>query len=245
MQGEPIEPMRLHKYMAHCGVASRRHCERIISEGRVRINGAVVTAMGVGVAPGDVVTVDGKPITPAERMVYIALHKPAGYITTVSDPYNRPSVMEFVKDLSGVRLYPVGRLDSDSEGLLLMTNDGDFANTLTHPRYHVEKEYRVRVRGIPAEPAMDRLRTGVELDGRATAPARAWVEAVKGGNAICRIVIREGRNRQVRRMCDAVGHPVTALTRLRVGPVWLTGIEPGKWRHLTREEVEALRQGRA
>lgn len=239
MKGE-TEPVRLHKYMAHCGVASRRHCEKIIAEGRVRVNGTVVTEMGVSIAPGDVVEVDGKSIAPEERLVYIALYKPEGFITTVTDPYGRSSVMDLVKELNDVRLYPVGRLDSDSSGLLLMTNDGRFAHKLTHPRYHVEKEYRARVRGIPNEPEMDRLRAGVELDGRKTAPAKAWVEKTQGGDALCRVVIHEGRNRQVRRMFDTIGHPVTALTRLREGPVWLTGLTPGQWRDLRAEEIEAL-----
>lgn len=240
------EPMRLHKYMASCGVASRRSCEAMIAEGRVRVNGEVVTGMGVLVTPGvDTVEVDGKPVEPAGEMVYIALYKPEGYITTVSDPFGRSSVMDLVRDLSDVRLFPVGRLDSDSRGLLLMTNDGEFTNRLTHPRFHVEKEYRVLVRGIPNETELSRLRNGgVELDGRPTAPARVWVEAAKKNTALCRIVIREGRNRQVRRMFEQVGHPVTELTRIRIGPVWLKGIEPGKWRYLHNDEVNALMRGR-
>ena len=241
------DPMRLQKYMAHCGVASRRSCETIIAKGRVRVNGDIVTEMGISVTPGvDTVEVDGNIITPEPEKVYIALHKPEGYITTVSDPYDRPSVMDLVKELDNVRLYPVGRLDYDSRGLLLMTNDGDFAHHLTHPRYHVEKAYRVKVRGIPNESELDRLRNGGgELDGRPTAPANVWVETVTGGDAHCRVVIREGRNRQVRRMFDAVGHPVTELTRLRVGPVWLTDIEPGQWRYLTKDEIRALMSGRS
>ena len=241
------ESMRLHRYMAHCGVASRRSCEAIIAEGRVRVNGGVVTEMGVTVEPGvDTVEVDGQVIEPEAEKVYIALNKPEGYITTVSDPYDRPSVMDLIRELTDVRLYPVGRLDGDSQGLLLMTNDGNFAHRLTHPRFHVEKEYRALVRGIPNESELDRLRNGgVELDGRPTAPARVWVETVRGGAALCRTVIREGRNRQVRRMFDAVGHPVLELTRLRVGPVWLTGINPGQWRYLKEDEIHALMRGRS
>ena len=240
------DPMRLQKYMAHCGVASRRSCEAIIAEGRVRVNGGVVTRMGVTITPGvDTVEVDGRIIEPEKEKVHIALYKPEGYITTVSDPYGRPSVMDLIEELKDVRLYPVGRLDGDSRGLLLMTNDGAFAHRLTHPRFHVEKEYRAKVRGIPNERELDRLRNGgVELDGRPASPAKTWVEKVTGGTALCRIVIREGRNRQVRRMFDAVGHPVVELTRLRVGPVWLTGIEPGRWRHLTEDEIRALMRGR-
>jgi pseudouridine synthase len=241
------DPMRLHKYMAHCGVASRRSCEAIIAEGRVRVNGSVITEMGIAVTPGvDTVEVDGKTINPEAETVYIALNKPEGYITTVSDPYDRPSVMDLIKELDDVRLYPVGRLDGDSRGLLLMTNDGDFAHRLTHPRFHVEKEYRAHVRGIPNEIELDRLRNGgVELDGRPVSAAKIWVEKVTGGAALCRVVIREGRNRQVRRMFDAVGHPVLELTRLRVGPVWLTGIEPGHWRYLDENEVRTLMRGRS
>ena len=203
--------------------------------------------MGFAVTPGaDTVEVDGKAIAPEVEKVYIALHKPEGYITTVRDPYDRPSVMDLVSEFKDVRLYPVGRLDGDSRGLLLMTNDGDFAHRLTHPRFHVEKEYRAQVRGIPNESELDRLRNGgVELDGRPAAPAKVWVEKVTGGAALCRVVIREGRNRQVRRMFDAVGHPVVELTRLRVGPVWLTGIEPGKWRYLKEDEIHALTRGRS
>lgn len=240
------DPMRLQKYMAHCGVASRRSCEAIIAEGRVRVNGVVVTQMGVTVTPGaDTVEVDGRIIEPEKEKVYIALNKPEGYITTVRDPYDRPSVMDLIEELDTIRLYPVGRLDGDSRGLLLMTNDGVFAHRLTHPRFHVEKEYRAKVRGIPNESELDRLRNGgVELDGRPAAPAKVWVENVKGGEAFCRVVIREGRNRQVRRMFDTVGHPVVELTRLRVGPVWLTGIEPGRWRHLKEEEIHALMRER-
>lgn len=233
---------RLHKFIAACGVCSRRAAERLIAEGRVMVNGQVVTRMGVKVEPGDQVRVDGRLLS-RPRTLVVLLNKPAGVVTTMRDPRGRPTVVDLLPDL-GVVLKPVGRLDVDTEGLLICTNDGELASRLAHPRYGIEKEYEATVRGVPSEKALDRLRKGVPLDGRLTAPAR--VELVRfdreGDRATLRIALHEGRNRQIRRMAEIVGHPVEALRRIRIGPFVLRKLAPGQARLLGRREVELLRR---
>ena len=241
---------RLQKILSQAGVASRRAAEKLIAEGRVSVNGATVREMGTKADPSsDDIRVDGRRIKAAQTLRYILLNKPAGYVTTRSDPQRRPTVIDL---LQGVReyVYPVGRLDYDTEGLLLLTNDGDLAAKLTHPRHGVERTYEVRVAGVPDPDAIDRLRTGIPLDGRRTQPADVDLlsrrsRGTEERDALLRITIREGRNRQVRRMLEAVGHPVKALARTRIGSLTDRHLKPGMWRELRAEEVRALKKSAA
>jgi 23S rRNA pseudouridine2605 synthase len=230
----PSEGERLQKVLAQLGVGSRRACEELIAAGRVSVN-EEVAVLGRRVDPDtDRVAIDGVPVGIRPGLVYYALNKPAGFISTASDPQARPTVTGLVPEQPPV--HPVGRLDADSEGLLLLTNDGDLTFRLTHPRFGVEKEYLVAVEGTPTRGVLRQLREGVALaDGR-TAPARV----AQVGEHGLRITIHEGRNRQVRRMCDAVGHPVRRLVRTRIGPVRMGTLAPGEWRALTAGEVRAL-----
>ena len=234
--------MRLQKYMAMCGVAARRKCEEIIASGRVAVNGEIVSQMGAQVEEGDRVTVDGQLITPEERKRYILYHKPAGEVTTVSDDKGRETVMDRFAGMD-VRLYPVGRLDYDSEGLLLLTNDGELAQRLTHPSCEVDKTYLARVTGNPSGEALERLRRGVFMEGdeRRTYPADVRVVLDESLYSDVLVTIHEGRNRQVRRMFDAVGHRVLLLRRVRFGPLELGALRRGEWRELTEEEIARLK----
>ena len=228
--------MRLAKYLAHAGIASRRASEGLVRAGRVTVGAEVVTDPARDVDESSGVAVDGSPVGGAEARVVFALHKPAGVVSTASDPGGRPTVVSLVP--GGSRLYPVGRLDADATGLLLLTNDGDLANRLTHPRFEVPKAYRVQVARPPvAERALRVLRDGTQLDDGPTAPAR--VRPLDSGEV--EITIHEGRNRQVKRMFEAVGHRVVALERVRFGPLTLEGLAPGKHRRLSPAEVERLR----
>ena len=233
--------MRLQKYMAMCGVAARRKCEEIIAAGRVSVNGQIVTEMGTQVEESDVVLVDGARIFLEEDKRYVLYHKPAGEVTTVSDEKGRETVMDRFRDFP-VRLYPVGRLDYDSEGLLLLTNDGELAQRLTHPSCEVDKVYLARVTGNPSNEAIDRLRRGVYMEGdqRRTYPAQVRVVRDESLFSDVLVTIHEGRNRQVRRMFDAVGHKVLLLRRVRFGPLELGDLRRGQWRELTQEEIELL-----
>lgn len=234
--------MRLNKVLADAGIASRRQADQIIAAGRVRVNGIVVTAMGQSVDPAkDQVTVDGRVLVMPEQFEYWIMNKPAGYLTSVGDPFGRPTVMDLLPPIKA-RIYPVGRLDLDTSGLLFFTNDGDLALALTHPRHLVEKVYQAKVKGTPSPIALKRLAEGVDLEDGRTAPAKVEIEAVENGNAIVRLTIREGRKRQVRRMLGTVGHPVITLHRLAVGPVWLGSVAPGQVRRPTPEELDALLQ---
>ena len=237
---------RLQKILSAAGVASRRLSEELIAQGRVSVNGKTVTELGTKADPSvDEIKVDGRRIKTEQKPRYILLNKPRGYITTRSDPQGRPTVMDLMK---GVReyVYPVGRLDYDSEGLLILTNDGDLAARLTHPRHEVDKVYEARVKGVPDEHALDRLARGVTIDGRRTAPAkvRASEPFAKGSGeqTIVEMSIHEGRQRQVRQMFDAVGHPVVRLKRVRIGPIEDPDIPPGHWRELTPQEVAKLQR---
>lgn len=230
--------MRLAKYLARAGVASRRASERMIAEGRVSVAGETVTDPAFAVTGDPAVEVDGQPVGPGpeERVVY-ALNKPAGVVSTAADTHGRPTVVGMV-EADGRRLYPVGRLDADSTGLILLTDDGDLANRLTHPRYEVPKSYRVRVSGGDPEPAaLAALRQGPTLEDGPTAPAE--VKDLGGGEL--EITIREGRKRQVRRMCEAVGHPVEELCRISFGPLDLGSLSPGQSRRLDDDELASLR----
>lgn len=233
------EGVRVQKVLARAGFGSRRACEELIEAGRVRVNGEVVT-LGARVDPTrDRLEVDGVPVGVRPDLVHYLLNKPVGVVTTADDPQGRPTVVELVP--REPRVFPVGRLDVDTEGLLLLTNDGDLAHRLTHPSFGVEKEYLAQVEGQPSRGALRALREGVELDDGRTAPAK--VSSPQPG--MLRLVIHEGRNRQVRRMCEAVGHPVVRLVRTRIGPLTDPNLRPGEWRPLTPEEVRALERATA
>jgi 23S rRNA pseudouridine2605 synthase len=234
--------MRLAKYLAHAGVASRRAAETLIAAGRVRVDGELVRDPARDVDDRNRVEVDGRELAGAEPTVVYALHKPPGTLSTAHDPHGRPTVVELIGEQR--RLYPVGRLDADSSGLILLTNDGALANRLTHPRYEVPKTYRVRVaRGPVSERALSALRRGMQLEDGPTAPARA--RRLSGAGGELELTISEGRNRQVRRMCEAIGHPVLALQRVALGPLRLGALAPGEHRRLTQAELRQLRDAGA
>ena len=236
-----MEPLRLQKWLARCGYGSRRACERLIEQGRVAVNGVPAT-LGMKVDPArDAITVDGKPVNPPpQAYVYLMLHKPRGYVTTRKDPHALRTVMSLLRNVP-VPVFPVGRLDADSEGLLLFTNDGAFANRLMHPRYKLPKTYRVWVAGNPSERALQQLRTGVPLEDGITAPAQVKRIRTEHDYTVLEIVLHEGRKRQIRRMCQAVGHPVQRLVRIAIGDLRLPrDLKPGQWRALTDAELAQL-----
>ncbi len=233
---------RLHVVLARAGVASRRQAERWIREGRVTVNGEVVLTPGTQVVWGqDAIRVNRRLIHRLEPQVTIVLNKPKQVLTTSRDPRGRPTTAELVRNIKR-RLFPVGRLDYHTEGLLILTNDGELAHHLQHPRYGIPKTYRTKVKGLPGEQILKRLRSGVMLDGRRTAPAQIKKTGTTGRNSWLEITIKEGRNRQIRRMCKAVGHPVMKLQRIRYGPLRLGDLKPGTYRRLTPGEVEKLRK---
>lgn len=231
--------VRLQKYLSECGVASRRKSEELIEQGAVRVNGQVAS-IGDKINPkSDTVTVKGKKIIKQKTYTYIMLHKPRGFITTMSDERDRKCVAELIKDVPG-RVYPVGRLDRDSEGMLLCTNDGEFANAMTHPRKHVPKTYRVTVRPTITQEQITELTTGIVIDDRMTAPAEIRVVTREEGRVVLEIILYEGRNRQIRKMCEAVGLEVARLKRTQVGSVKMGMLKQGDWRNLTEDEVRKL-----
>lgn len=233
---------RLQKILARAGYGSRRQCEEIIAAGRVRVNDHVATLGEKADIRVDRITVDGVPLTATEKPVYILLYKPRGVLSTVSAPDRRPTVRELIP--VPTRLYPVGRLDLDSEGLLLLTNDGELANRLTHPRYEHEKEYRVLVARQPDEKQLEAWRNGVVLaDGYRTQPARVTVESKFGKGAWLRVILREGRKRQIREMGRQTGLPVVRIIRVRMASLRLGNLKPGQWRELSEAEIRALKQG--
>ncbi|WP_298268324.1 pseudouridine synthase [Geobacter sp.] len=235
---------RIQKILSRAGIASRREAERMITAGRVTVNGTPVTELGAKADPErDRITVDGRPVAVEEKRVYILLNKPVGYVTTMKDPEGRPIVTDLLKGV-GVRVFPVGRLDYNTEGLLLLTNDGAWANRLAHPRHEVDKEYLVRVRGTVAKEQINRIALGVELDDGKTAPARVAVTKQSDNNTWISITIHEGRYRQVRRMCEAVSLSVVRLRRVRYGSLFLGELKVGEFRYLTPAEVKALDEPR-
>ena len=237
-QGEGSE--RLHVRIARSGFSSRRASEGIIADGRVTVNGNLVVEMGVKVLPEDEVAVDGVPLTVAKHYT-VLLNKPKGVVTTLSDPQGRPTIVRHLPDY-GVPLKPVGRLDMDTEGIILCTNDGELHARLSHPRYGIEKEYNAIVEGLPSEAALEQLRSGVFVEGRKTAPAKVDVIHAEPRSTSLRITIHEGRYRQVRFMCDGVGHPVLSLKRTRYGPYMVKGMRPGEAILLGKKDVDALRK---
>lgn len=233
--------MRLQKYLASCGVASRRTAEKMIAEGRISVNGITVTELGSQVdETNDVILADGIRVTPETEKHYIAYNKPVGEVTTVHDPEGRPAVLDRFRDYP-VRLFPVGRLDYDSEGLLLLTNDGDLMNRLLHPSFEIPKSYLTRVSNRISDEAVRALRKGVIIDGRMTSPAEVRVVRYDVFSTELLITIHEGRNRQVRKMIAAVGHQVVRLKRVRFGPVQLGDLPTGMWRKLSDDEIAKLK----
>lgn len=240
---------RLQKILSQAGIASRRASEQLMLEGRVTVNGTPVRELGTKADPAhDDIRVDGRRVRLPERHRYLLLNKPRGYVTTRSDPQRRPTVIDL---LTGVcdYVFPVGRLDYESEGLLILTNDGALAAHLTHPRYHVARVYEVRVLGVPDAHDLNRLARGVILDDRKTGPSdvRLLSDDRRGSerrdaHATLLITVREGRNRQVRKMCEAIGHPVTHLKRVAIGPIRDARLKPGQWRELRADEIERLRK---
>jgi 23S rRNA pseudouridine2605 synthase len=242
---------RLQKILSAAGIASRRAAETYITDGRVSVNGQTITELGTKADPdADDIRVDGRRIKTAARRLYILMYKPRGYITSRSDPQRRPTVIDLLAK-GGVRdyVYPVGRLDYESEGLLLLTSDGDLAARLTHPSHEVEREYQVKVLGVPDDHDLQRLLKGILIDGRRTLPAEVKVlkviEGTDAQHALLSIVVREGRNRQVRNMFDAVGHPVDRLRRVRIGSISDEHIRPGEFRELDAKEIAGLKRAAA
>ena len=233
--------MRLQKYLASCGVASRRTAEKLIAEGHVTVDGQKITEMGVQVEDHQIICVDGKRVRPEGEKHYIMYHKPAGEVTTVSDPEGRATVLDRFRDYP-VRLYPVGRLDYDSEGLLLLTNDGDLTERMLHPSMEVDKTYLARVSNQVTPEEARQLERGVMVDGRQTARAKVHILSVQNLFTDMIITIHEGRNRQVRKMVEQIGHQVVMLRRIRFGPLKLGELPRGMWRPLTQEELDALKK---
>lgn len=241
-EADPNEPFRLHRYLAMCGIASRRKAEEIIAEGRVTVNGELVTEMGVKVTPSDEVKVDGNSVRKAEIRLYL-LNKPVGIVTTLNDPQGRRCISDLLPASAGP-MKPVGRLDMQSEGLLFLTNDGDLATRLAHPRYGIDKEYIAVLQGIPSDRSLARLERGVHLDGVRTAPSKwEFMGQIKNENqSRVRIILHEGRNRQIRRMAEMVGHQVVSLKRVRIGPYSSKGMAEGEMRLLGQKDIDLLRK---
>ncbi|MDQ0196811.1 pseudouridine synthase [Paenibacillus wynnii] len=234
---------RLQKILAQAGVASRRKCEEMILAGKVEVNGELVTTLGTKVDPDkDTITVSGRPIK-GEKKIYVMFNKPKGVITSASDNKGRKVVTDYLKGIDE-RVYPVGRLDYDTEGLLILTNDGEFANLLTHPKHHVPKTYHATVKGVPHGSALDKLKAGINLEDGMTAPAELEYKDIDEVNkeAVISITIHEGRNRQVRRMFEAISHPVLRLKRVSFGDISLQNLKRGSYRHLTKDEINHLQQ---
>ncbi len=231
---------RLQKILARAGIASRRAAEELIRQGRVRVDGQVVTELGCKADPGrQEITCDNKPVRLEEEKVYLLLNKPLGYVTTLSDPQGRPIVSDLLKAIE-VRVFPVGRLDIDTEGALILTNDGELAHQLLHPSFEITRTYEATVKGAPATEALHRLEEGILLEGRRTWPAKLRVLGARGPNTTIEITIHEGRKRQVRKMFAAIGHPVVYLKRTAYGSLRLGGLKPGKYRLLPRRELVSL-----
>jgi len=231
--------MRLQKFLAHAGIASRRAAEDIIKQGRVTLNGKTVIDMGVIVANTDMVTVDGKLIANEEEKTYVMLNKPVGYVSSAKDQFGRPTVIDLVRDIEQ-RLYPVGRLDYDTAGLILLTNDGDFTYKLTHPKHEIEKVYEALITGVPTNEEIEMFEAGLWIEDYTTSPAKIIIKEINKNNSLVHITIHEGKNRQVRKMCATIGHNVLALKRISIGTIALNDLPEGKWRRLSNEELNSL-----
>ncbi len=231
---------RLQKVLAKAGVASRRASEELITSGRVKVNGAVVRELGSRIAAEDLVEVDGRPLHGPQKRIYVLLYKPVGCVTTLKDPQGRSTVLDYVQGVPE-RIFPVGRLDYETSGVLVLTNDGELSNMLMHPRYGITKVYEAVVIGKPKDSELQSLRDGIELDGVRTSPCEVAVQGTDGRSTRLVITLHEGRNRQVRRMLEAVHHPCVRLARVRYGILTLRGLRPGAWRTIRSDEVTALR----
>ena len=231
---------RLQKILAKAGIASRRKAEELIRQGRVKVDGRLVTEMGIRVDPEhQQIEFDGKPVTVEEKKVYVLLHKPAGYVSTVHDPQGRPIVTELIKDIQE-RVFPVGRLDLDTEGALLLTNDGELAQKILHPSFEVNKTYRAVVKGRPSKKKVAMLSNGIDIDGQKTWPAMVKVLSTGNNETTLQLIIHEGRKRQVRKMCEAVGHPVFRLKRIAYGKLKLGNLAAGKFRFLSEKDLQLI-----
>lgn len=237
---EMNSPIRLQKYLANCGVTSRRKAEEMIKKGRVRVDGVVITAMGTRIVPGkQVISLDGKEIKNEIKPIYILLNKPKGYVTTLSDPQGRPIVTSLIKDIQA-RLFPVGRLDLDTEGALLLTNDGELAQRIQHPKFEVNKNYEARVSGVPTQKKIAQLERGILLEGKKTSPARIRVKKKTNHSSLITITIHEGRKRQVRKMFQAIGHPVIHLKRMSYGQLHLGNLPIGSYKKLNLNDIKKI-----
>lgn len=233
--------MRLQKYMALAGIASRRGAEELIKMGRVKVNGEIVTEMGIKVNPEiDTISFDNRDIKLSDNKVYVLLNKPEGYVTTAKDQFGRPTVLDLVKGIRE-RIYPVGRLDYNTSGLLLLTNDGELTHKITHPSSHIYKTYKCKIKGLITNKKMDEFKSGVDIGGYTTAPAQIKLLKKYKNNCLVKVIIHEGKNRQIRKMMEALGHPVITLERISIGKIDIEGLPKGKWRYLTKEEKEYLK----
>lgn len=233
--------MRLQKYMAQSGVASRRKSEEMILAGRVAVNNKIVTELGIKIDPKiDNVKVNGKNISAEKKKIYIMLNKPMGFVTTVSDEKDRRTILDLIEGVDE-RIYPVGRLDIDTMGLIILTNDGELTNKLTHPKHKVPKRYIAVVEGVPSRYELEKFRKGMKLEGKMTAPAKIKVAKRYENESILDIIIHEGRNRQVKKMCEAINHPVKKLKRVEMGELQLRGLDIGNWRYLDEDEINYLK----
>ncbi|KXZ39888.1 23S rRNA pseudouridine2605 synthase [Alkalithermobacter thermoalcaliphilus JW-YL-7 = DSM 7308] len=232
--------MRLNKYIALCGVASRRRADELILSGTVKVNGKVVNTMGIDIDENkDIVEVNGKVIKLENKKIYILLNKPEGYVTTVKDQFNRKSVLDLI-DIPE-RVYPVGRLDYNTSGLLLLTNDGDIAFKLTHPKHKIYKTYIAKIKGHPTIEDINRFEKGIKIDNYVTAPAKFKILEKSVNFSVVEIVIYEGKNRQIRKMCEAIGHPVISLKRISIGNITLSNLKKGQWRYLNNDEIRYIK----
>ena len=231
--------MRINKYIAEAGIASRRKADELISNGNVKVNNITLTEPGYNVVSGDIVEVNGRRIEASENKVYIMLNKPVGYITSVKDEQNRPTVMDLVTDIEG-RIFPIGRLDYNTSGLLLMTNDGDFSYKVAHPKHHMGKTYRAKVQGIISREKLSKLRHGIDIGGFITSPAKAEIIKELPKQTVVEITIYEGKNRQIRKMFSKLGNPVLELERIAIGNVKLGRLAIGGYRKLSQKEIESL-----
>lgn len=236
---------RLQKYLARAGIDSRRRCEELILQGHVRVNNSVITKLGTKINPQkDIIEVKGKLVKFIEKKkyTYILLNKPKGFITSLHDPYNRPTILELLKDVKE-RVYPVGRLDFNSEGLLLLTDDGELTYALTHPSREIEKTYIVKVKGIPSLKKIELLSKGIMLKNNyKILPCKIYLLKITSSNAILKIKLKEGKKRQIRKMGEYIKHPVLKLRRVQIGPIYLKGIKPGEYRYLNRQEINSLKK---
>lgn len=231
-----MEEIRLQKYLADCGVASRRKCEELITAGLVSINGKIVRELGVKVRPVDTVRYNGRIVKQHFKKIYIMMNKPSGYVTTVSDQFDRPTVMDLIQGVRE-RVYPVGRLDYDTSGLLILSNDGDTTYKLTHPSNHMTKTYVAEIMGKPEISELDKLRNGVVIDDYKTSPAKVFILEERSKSTLIEITISEGRNRQVRKMCEEIGHPVLRLKRTKIGKLELGDLPRGKWKYIELSDI--------